>query len=132
MCIRDRDNSFTVSQSFAFPTVYSNQSKLAAASIKSSEWVLKGSQLEIATQVKQAYWQLAYLIEKKNLLIYQDSLFSGFLRAAELRSKTGETNRLEMITARSQSFEVKNQLQQVGADVDIYIRKLQTLSLIHI
>ena len=26
-----KDNSFTVSQSFAFPTVYSNQSKLAAA-----------------------------------------------------------------------------------------------------
>lgn len=123
----NKDNSFTVSQSFAFPTVYSNQNKLAAAGIRSSEWVLKGSQLEIATQVKQAYWQLAYLLEKKNLLVYQDSLFSGFLRAAELRSKTGESNKLEMITARSQSFEVKNQLQQVSADVGIYIRKLQTI-----
>jgi cobalt-zinc-cadmium resistance protein CzcA len=123
----NKDNSFTISQSFTFPTVYSNQNKLAAAGIRSSEWVLKGSQLEIATQVKQAYWQLAYLIEKQNLLIYQDSLFSGFLRAAELRSKTGETNKLEMITARSQSFEVKNQLQQVSSDVGIYIRKLQTI-----
>ena len=32
-----------------------------------------------------------------------------------------------MITARSQSLEVKNQLQQVTADLGIYIRKLQTI-----
>ena len=56
-----KDNSFTVSQSFAFPSVYINQNKLANANIKSSEWQLKHAQLEIATQVKQVYWQLAYL-----------------------------------------------------------------------
>ena len=122
-----RDNSFTLSQSISFPTVYSNQNKLAVAGIRSSEWELKGSQLEIATQVKQVYWQLAYLLAKEKLLVYQDSLFSGFMRAAELRAKSGETNRLEMITARSQSFEVKNQLQQINTDVGIYVRKLQTL-----
>ncbi len=122
-----RDNSFTVSQSFAFPTVYVNQHKLANAQIKSSEWQHKASQLEIATQVKQVYWQLAYLYSKQKLLSYQDSLFSGFLRAAALRAKVGETNRLEMITARSQSLQVKNQLFLATADIGIYNRKLQTL-----
>jgi len=122
-----KDNNFTVSQSFAFPTAYINQNKLTNANVKSSEWQLKASQLEIATQVKQVYWQLAYLHSKQKLFAYQDSLYSGFLRAAELRAKTGETNRLEMITARSQSLEVKNQLQQVGADLVIYNQKLQTL-----
>lgn len=122
-----KDNSFTVSQTIAFPTVYNKQGKLAAAGIKSSEWELKVSQLEIATQVKQIYWQLAYLVKKQKLLTYQDSLFSGFLRAAELRATSGETNRLEMITARSQSFEVKNQLQQVSSDVGITARKLQNI-----
>jgi cobalt-zinc-cadmium resistance protein CzcA len=122
-----KDNSFTISQTLAFPTVYSNQQKLAAAGIKSSEWELKISQLGIVTQVKQIYWQLAYLVGKQKLLIYQDSLFSGFLRAAELRAKSGETNKLEMITARSQSFEVKNQLQQVTSDVIIFSRKLKNI-----
>lgn len=121
------DNSISVSQSFAFPTVYINQNKLANASIKSSEWQLKSSQLEIATQVKQVYWQLAYLYSKQKLLIYQDSLYAGFLRAAELRAKTGETNRLEMVTARSQSLEIQNQLQQTTADIGIFNRKLQIL-----
>jgi len=122
-----KDNSFTVSQSFAFPTVYINQNKLAKANVKSSEWQLKSSQLEIATQVKQIYWQLAYLYSKQKLFAYQDSLYTGFQKAAELRAKTGETNRLEMISARSQSLEIKNQLQQINADLVIYNQKLQTI-----
>jgi cobalt-zinc-cadmium resistance protein CzcA len=122
-----KDNSFSLSQSFEFPSVYANQHKLAKANVKSSEWQLKTSQLETATQVKQIYWQLAYLYSKEKLLNYQDSLFSGFMKAAELRAKVGETNKLEMITARSQSMEIKNQLQQILADKRILARQLQTL-----
>jgi cobalt-zinc-cadmium resistance protein CzcA len=121
------DNSIAISQTFAFPTVYINQNKLSKANINSADWQLKGARLEVATHVKQVYWQLAYLNSRQRLLIYQDSLYSGFLRAAELRAKTGETNRLEMITARTQSLEIKNQLQQVSIDIGIYCRKLQNL-----
>ncbi len=122
-----KDNSFTISQSFNFPTVYINQKKIANATIKSSEWQLKASQLEISTQVKQVYWQLAYLYSKQKLFIWQDSLYTGFMKAAELRAKIGETNRLEMINARSQCMEMKNRLQEVKADLIIFNQKLQTL-----
>jgi len=121
------DNSVAISQSFAFPSVYVNRYRLANANIKSSELQYMVSQLEIATQVKQVYWQYVFLTSKQNLLIYQDSLYSGFLRAAELRAKSGETNRLEMITARSQSLEIKNQLYQVTSDIAISSRKLMVL-----
>ena len=121
------DNIFTVSQSFAFPSVYINRSKLANANVKSSELQFTVSQLEIATQVKQVYWQYVFLSSKQKLLTYQDSLYSGFLRAAELRAKSGETNRLEMITARSQSLEIKNQLFQVTSDIAVSTRKLMVL-----
>ena len=121
------DNSFTVSQSFAFPSVYINRSKLANANIKSSEWQYKVSQIEVATQVKQVYWEYVYMTAKQKLLSYQDSLYSGFMRAAELRAKSGETNRLEMITARSQSLEIRNQLFQVTADLGIFSRRLMVL-----
>jgi cobalt-zinc-cadmium resistance protein CzcA len=122
-----RDNRLTVSQTFAFPTVYINQNKLAKANVTSSEWQLKAAQLDVASQVKQVYYQLAYLYSKQRLLAYQDSLFSGFQRAAERRANVGETNRLEMVTAHSQSLEMKNQLKQVKADLVIYKRKLQNL-----
>jgi cobalt-zinc-cadmium resistance protein CzcA len=121
------DNSFTVSQSFAFPSVYVNRLKLADANIKSSDWQLKISRLETATSVKQVYWQYVFLTAKQKLLFYQDSLYSGFLRAAELRAGSGETNKLEMITARSQSLEIKNLLFQVTSDIGVCSRRLMTL-----
>jgi cobalt-zinc-cadmium resistance protein CzcA len=121
------DNGVAISQSFAFPSVYVNRFKLANANIKSSELQYLGSRLEIATQVKQVYWQFLFLSSKQKLLIYQDSLYSGFLRAAELRASTGETNRLEMITARSQSLEIKNQLYQITSDIAVTGRKFMIL-----
>jgi cobalt-zinc-cadmium resistance protein CzcA len=121
------DNSLAITQSFAFPSVYINRYKLANANIKSSELQHLGSQLEIATNVKQVYWQFVFLSSKQKLLMYQDSLYSGFLRAAELRAKAGETNRLEMITARSQSLEIKNQLYQLSSDITITGRKFMAL-----
>jgi heavy metal efflux system protein len=121
------DNSLTISQSFEFPSVYINKSRLAGAAIKSNEWKYKASQLDIATQVKQLFWQYVYLAEKQKLLVYQDSLYSGILRASELRVKAGETNRLEMITARSQSLEIKNELYQLNADMGIMCRKMKIL-----
>ncbi len=121
------DNSFSVSQSLAFPGVYISQHNLAKANIDISEYNLRCSQLEITNQVKQLYWQLVYLYSKQKLFVQQDSLYSGFQRAAELRVKTGETKRLEMISAKSQSLEIKNQLQQIKSDLNICSQKLQLL-----
>ena len=122
-----KDNGLAISQSFAFPTVYANRYRLANANINSSEYEYKVAQLEVASQVKMVYFQYVYLVSKRNLLAYQDSLYTGFLRAAELRAISGETNRLEMITARSQSLEIRNQLFQVNSDIIVYGRKLNIL-----
>lgn len=121
------DNSFTISQSFAFPSLYINQRNLSKAAVESSELQLKATQLEIVTQVKQLYWQLVYLQARHKLLQYQDSLFSGLLKATELKARIGETNHLEMVTARSQSMEIKNELQQIGSDIITVSQRLSTL-----
>jgi cobalt-zinc-cadmium resistance protein CzcA len=121
------DNSFSISQSFDFPSVYISKFKLANANITSSEWQYKMAMLELATKVKQVYWHSVYLAARQKLLAYQDSLYTGFLRAAELRANSGETNKLEMITARSQSMEIKNALFQVTSDMGVYARKLMIL-----
>jgi cobalt-zinc-cadmium resistance protein CzcA len=85
------------------------------------------SQLNMATQVKQTYWYLSYLHSLLYLVENQDSTYAVFQRAAELRAKSGETNQLEMISARSMSMEVRNRLQQVRADIDICTQKLEHL-----
>jgi len=122
-----KDNNISISQSFSFPSVYVHQQKLATANVKSSEWQLQATRLETATQVKQIYCQLSYLYSKKRLYSSLDSLYTVFRRGAELSAKTGETNHLKLITARSESMEMKNNLQQVSSDLLILNRKLKTL-----
>ncbi|NOU19888.1 MAG: CusA/CzcA family heavy metal efflux RND transporter [Bacteroidales bacterium] len=123
----NKDNGITISQSFAFPTVYTGQYKLAKANIKSSEIEFSITKNEIVNGVKTTWWKLTYYYSKLRLLRYQDSLYTGFTNAANRRAQTGETNMLEKISAESQSLEVRNLLMQTKADVEIYKKRLQTL-----
>lgn len=122
-----KDSKLTLSQSFAFPTVYVNQQRLAAAKEDGARIAYRQATLRMVADVKQVFWQITYYKAKRLLLQYQDSLYSGLSRAAELRATSGETNRLEMITARSQAMEASNQLRQLNADMGIAIRRLQLL-----
>ncbi len=122
-----RDNAITVSQSFAFPTLYANQHKLAKANVKSSEIELMISRNEIAKVVKNTWWEMAYFCTKLKLLQYQDSLYTGFLNAATRKAQIGETNMLEKLSAESQSLEIKNQVNQTKSEINILKKRLQIL-----
>lgn len=121
------DNSLGVSQSFAFPTVYSNRYKLAKANVKDSQWSLASTKLDIATAVKRLYWQWVYLKSRQKLLSHQDSIYSALLQTAELRSKTGETRKLDAMSARSQQLEAHNRMIQIASEMKICEQRLQTL-----
>jgi cobalt-zinc-cadmium resistance protein CzcA len=122
-----KDNGITVSQTFAFPTVYLNQRKLADGKVKSSEWQLRVAQQELAVQVKQLYGQLSYLYSLRSVLNEKETLYKGFVKAAERRTRSGETGSLESMSARSQAMETSNQLRQVSAEITIHLRKLRNL-----
>ena len=122
-----KDNSITLSQSFAFPTVYGNQHKLAKASTKSSELGYSVTKAERISVVKSTYYQLAFYYSKLRQLRYQDSLFTSFSIAATRREQAGETNLLEKVSAESQSQEVRNFIRQTKADITITERSLQYL-----
>jgi heavy metal efflux system protein len=121
------DNSFGISQSFAFPTVYTNQCRLAKANVKSSEWNRCSAVVEVVADVKRMYNQMLYLNEKLRLLCYQDSLYSRFTATAEVRYKTGEARKLELMTARTQQMETANKIIQTRKEIDICSKRLQVL-----
>ncbi|HLA60048.1 MAG TPA: TolC family protein [Puia sp.] len=122
------DNNISINQSIPFPTVFSSQAKLNAALTKGSELKLQVTQNELISQVKAAYYNLQYLHAEKKLLITQDSIYSIFSKAAELRFKTGESTLLERTTAETQLMEVRNLLAQNASDIRIYQAHLQALS----
>ncbi|HEX3006632.1 MAG TPA: CusA/CzcA family heavy metal efflux RND transporter [Bacteroidales bacterium] len=122
-----KDNSFSISQTIAFPSVYINQNRLANAQVKSSETSEQMIRNDIVSQVRKQWWQLSYLYSTLRLLQYQDSLFIGVVKAAKLRLNAGETDRLEQLNAEAQSMEIKNQLNQVLSDIGISKNKLKKL-----
>lgn len=122
-----KDNSYSVSQSF--PSVFQNvaKNKLAVSNIKNAEYEYAESQAEIIADVKSVYYQLSYYHSLLNLLRYQDSLYSGFLKAADLKYTKGESTLLEKAAAQSRLQEVKTLLEQTASDVLIYRQKLKAL-----
>lgn len=121
------DNNFTVTQTIPFPTVFKSQSDLTKANIKSREIGLTITKNELTANVKKAYYSLAFYKAKHKLLLQMDSIYSNFLKASDLRFRTGESNELERVTAESQSMEIKSLLQQNEADMQIYQTQLQTI-----
>ena len=113
------DTRFGLSQSFSFPTVYSNQKKLLNEEWKASVLSISLKQADIRRTVTQIYYSILILNEKEKLLIQADSIYSGFLNKAELRFKTGESNILERATAKTQRGGIFLQLKSLQEEIEL-------------
>jgi len=120
------DNNITVLQTIPF-AVLGSQGSLNRSLVASSELKKAETENELVYQVKQVYYHLAFTQSRHELLLQQDSIYEGFLKAASLRYKTGETNLLEKTTAEAQRNEVKNQLRKSEADILGLRTQLKTL-----
>jgi cobalt-zinc-cadmium resistance protein CzcA len=120
------DNNITVSQTIPF-TAFGGQAAYNRALVASAILKRDMTENDLLFQVKQVYYQLAYTVARQALLVQQDSILGGFLKSANLRYKTGEANLLEKTTAETQSNEIRNQLNQIEADVRTLQSQLQVL-----
>jgi len=122
-----KDNNFTVTQSFPSLGLNIGQTKLANAYVKNSEIGLSLTQSEIVSNVKSNYYNLKYYISKLKLLVYQDSIYTVFYKAAELKTEKGESPLLEKIASQTQLMEIKTLITQTNSDIIIYQNKLKVL-----
>ncbi len=121
------DNQFTLTQSLALPGVYRSAAGLADARIAGQQAQLAQVQAELRRQVRLSYEQAVHARHRLRVLRGQDSLYSEFLRSANLRFKTGEAARLEPATALVQQGEVRTQLRAARTDFRVAQRQLQAL-----
>ena len=121
------DNNITVTQTIPF-SAFGSQGALNRALTTSATLQKSVSENEIIFQVKQVYFQLAFAKARHLLLLRQDSIYEGFMKAASLRYRTGETYLLEQTTAQSQRNEVTMQLQQNQAEIFRLQSQLKTLT----
>jgi cobalt-zinc-cadmium resistance protein CzcA len=84
-------------------------------------------QQELHKAVKTVFYNMVDLLEREQLLMRLDSVYSRFLTAANLRLKTGESTMLEKSNAEAQIQQLKLQQEQVKADLRIEQQQLQWL-----
>ncbi len=121
------DNNININQRIEYPTVYKNQLRLADERIKGSQYQLAVNQVDLSNNVKSAYYQFIYFINKRQLLNVQDTLYANLVKASTVRYRTGESTLLEKATSETSSQEVKNRIQQNEMDILIAQQQLQVL-----
>ncbi len=114
-----KDTKFGISQSLNFPTVYARRRALQNENFKSAELNVAVKQAEVKKQVSTEFYWILYLKQKQQILMHTDSIYSVFLKNAELRFAKGETNILEKTTAETQRGQITIQLNQVKNELEI-------------
>jgi len=113
------DNSFAISQSFDFPTVYVQQKALKVENYTQSALMTTLKEAELRKQVQQQFYLLVYLSQKETILQQADSLYGLFLEKVKLRYQNGETNILEKTTAATQRGQIMLQLKHLKESIAV-------------
>ena len=118
---------FGVSQDFKFPTVYFADKKVNKAkyNLQKSDYTIRIETLK--RDVALAYYNLNYAQNKAKTYHYLDSLFQNFASASQRRFELGETNYLEMISAKSKQKQLETSFKQAQQEVILANEQLKKL-----
>jgi len=106
------DQSFAVSQSVPFPTLFKARKQLIRAEVKSRKLERQLTENELIKQVRTYFYQIEYLQHNQTKLQYLDSLYGDFIRIATVRFKAGDIKKIEISTAETQKGEINLLFQQ--------------------
>ncbi|WP_370896061.1 CusA/CzcA family heavy metal efflux RND transporter [Chryseobacterium gossypii] len=124
---RKFDQSFSISQSIPFPTLFKARKELINEEIKGKQISREVSANELAKQVRTYYYQIEYLQYNESKLKDLDSLYRDFIRIATVRFKAGDIKKVEISTAETQQGEINLLLKQNEVYLDNAYKNLKTL-----
>ncbi|WP_345204031.1 CusA/CzcA family heavy metal efflux RND transporter [Chryseobacterium ginsengisoli] len=121
------DQSFSISQSIPFPTLFKARKELINENIKSRQIDKEISANELMKQVRTYYYQIEYLQYNQLKLKSLDSLYQDFIRIATVRFKAGDIKKIEINTAETQKGEIDLLLKQNEVYLMNAYKNLKTL-----
>lgn len=107
-----RDNSWSVSQTIPFPTLFIAQKQLANSTVKGKELQKDISVLELKNMVRTYFYQILFLENNRRELNALDSLYADFVRIASVRYQTGDTRKVDIGTAEVKRGEIALMIRQ--------------------
>jgi heavy metal efflux system protein len=123
----NNDTRFGISQTINFPTIYKRGKSMLEAETDKAVMESNLIKIRVKGQVKQMFYNILVLEEKKRMLEYADSVYDQFLQKATLRFEKGETNLLEKTAAETQKKQISLQLQQLTTDLAVAVRNFDVL-----
>jgi outer membrane protein, heavy metal efflux system len=105
-----------VQQTFSLPVVYRRNKELQNQMVRLSQLQLQGTQYELQREVRLSYLQLQFLVERKRLLTYQDSIYQAIKTSSKRFFDAGQINKLEELQATTQADAIRNELSRIQAD----------------
>lgn len=123
----ETDNSFSISQRFSFPTVYTKRKQMLDAEWNASVINQNLTKAQLTKEISDTFYRILTLQEKKKVIEYITQLYNSFADKASLRLKKGEANILEEATAEIQREQAKTQLNMLENDLNIAQLQLQLL-----
>lgn len=121
------DQSFAISQTIPFPTLFKARKELIQEEIKSKKIERQITENELIKQVRTYFYQIEYLQFNQSRLQYLDSLYGDFIRIATVRFKAGDIKKIEINTAETQKGEINLLLQQNKVYLDNGYQNLKVL-----
>ena len=121
------DRTFNIIQQTALPGVYVAQRKLLQGQGATAEQQAAVSRRSLVQAIRSNYYGLLVSYRRVALLRRQDSLYRRAARAALIRYKVGETNRLEQVAAEARLLEVQNRLLTTLSDLEVQREQLGQL-----
>jgi outer membrane protein, heavy metal efflux system len=105
-----------VQQTFSLPVVYRRNRALQSQVVRLSQLQLQGAQYELKREVRLSYLQLQFLVERRRLLTYQDSIYQAIKTSSKRFFDAGQINKLEELQAATQADAIRNELNRIQAD----------------
>ncbi|WP_421825527.1 CusA/CzcA family heavy metal efflux RND transporter [Larkinella sp.] len=121
------DNNLTLTQAIPNPTLMRRLAEQNDQTVRVQEAGVTVTRHDVQYQVRSVYYEINYLYQKNRLFQEQDTVLAEFVKAANLRFKTGETGSLEKATAESQRADQRVRLAQNDASLMASRTRLQTL-----
>ena len=119
------DSNVSVQQYFPMGRITKANRQLQEELVKLAEKRKALSEYEIEKAVTIAYYQYLYGVSIQKLNTDLLDIYSKFLKNAELRFETGESGKIEVISAKAKSKEIETQQAQLEFDLAIYQKQLQ-------
>jgi len=101
-----------------------SKSNLANAKTNFAEKSEKLTELSLTRQVSSTFFDVFYFKKEFELLKHLDTLYSGFMKAAELKYKTGQSSKIEYLSASAKFKELQINIQTAENNYKTALQKL--------